>query len=88
MLEQVILWLQILQKVNVLVVEGETTKTKLIKYGWGGNVLVVERGDNYWVNIVGGGNRSVCRDVIGLSIYLSGWQEMENFHCLSLKTQL
>jgi hypothetical protein len=32
--------------------------------------------------------RSVCRDVIGLRIYLSGWQEMENFHCLSLKTQL
>ena len=56
MLEQVILWLQILRKVNVLVVEGETTKTKLIKYGWGGNVLVVERGDNYWFNIVGGGN--------------------------------
>jgi hypothetical protein len=26
--------------------------------------------------------------VIGLRIYLSGWQEMENFHCLSLKTQL
>ena len=33
-------------------------------------------------------NRSVCRDVIGLRIYMSGWQEMENFHCLSLKTQL
>jgi hypothetical protein len=56
MWEQVILWLQILRKVNVLVVEGETTKTKLIKYGWGGNVLVVEGGDNYWFNIVGGGN--------------------------------
>ena len=32
--------------------------------------------------------RSVCRDVMGLRIYLFGWQEMENFHCLSLKTQL
>ena len=24
--------------------------------------------------------RSICRDAIGLRMYLSGWQEMENFH--------
>ena len=32
--------------------------------------------------------RDVRRDVTGLRIYLCGWQEIKNFACLSMKTQL
>ena len=33
-------------------------------------------------------NRDVHHDVTGLRIYLSGWQEIKNFYCLSMKAQL